>query len=86
VVQAADYFLRQETGQTDLSTFRYHQHQNGNGSQWRVQFTGLDGVVHEVVVDVETAVPDNLLASCGKLQVKPTSQYTYLTHSVIRKP
>jgi hypothetical protein len=32
---------------------------------------------------VETAVPDNLLASCGKPQVKPISHYTYLSHSVV---
>ena len=82
VVQVADYFLRQTTGETSLSAYRYHQHQNGNGSQWRVQFAQDDGTVHEVVVAVETAVPDNLLASCDKLQVKPISQYTYLAHSV----
>ena len=83
VVQAADYFLRQVTGETAVSAYRYHQHQNDNGSQWQVQFAQADGVLHEVVVDVETAVPDNLLASCGKPQVKPISQYTCLAHVVI---
>lgn len=86
VVQAADYFLRKATGETAVSAFRYHQHHNGNGSQWQVQFVADGGRVHEVVVSVETAVPPNLLGSCGKPQTKPISQYTCLSHSIINHP
>jgi len=81
-VQAADYFLRQETGETAVSAYHYVSYQNGTDSERRVQFVDHDGAIHEVIVGVETAVPENLLASCGKPQVKPISQYTYLAHSV----
>jgi hypothetical protein len=83
VVQAADYFLRRETGETAVTAFHYQQHHNGNGSEWRVRFMTDDNKVHEIAMEVETAVPDNLLASCGKPQVKPISHYTYLSHSVV---
>jgi hypothetical protein len=82
VVQAADYFLRQETGETAVSAYHYVSYQNGTDSERRVQFVDHDGAIHEVIVGVETAVPETLLASCGKPQVKPISQYTYLAHSV----
>jgi hypothetical protein len=81
VIQAADYFLRQETGETAIPAFRYISHQNGNGSQWRIHFIASDGTVHEVAVEAETTVPENLLASCGKPQVKPISQYSVVNYT-----
>jgi hypothetical protein len=86
VVQAADYFLRRETREVAMSAFRFLSHQNGIDSNWRVQFADNDGVIHEVIVGVETAVPENYLASCGKPKVKPLSQYSFMSHMTVSQP
>ena len=81
VVQAADYFLRRETGEMAVPAFRYLTHQNGTGSVWRVRFAANEGTVHEVVMSVATDIPPNRLASCGKPQVKPISHYSFVAHT-----
>jgi hypothetical protein len=74
IVQAADYFLRREVGETAVTDFRYLWHEAD-----RVQFSHQNGAVYEVEVGVETAVPDNLLASCGKPQTKAIPQYSFVS-------
>ncbi|MEZ4641486.1 MAG: sucrase ferredoxin [Chloroflexota bacterium] len=77
--QAADYFLRRETGQTQLSFFR-HVATVPTGDDVSVRFVDAVGGQHEVVVGRETAVLPGLLASCGKPQQKPVTQYTFIRY------
>jgi hypothetical protein len=83
VVQAADYFLRQEIGNSSPTDLRYMQHQNGDGSTWRVEFAEKNGSLYEVKLSSETFIPDNLIGSCGRTQSKPITQFTYLNHAAV---
>ncbi len=77
VEQAADYYLRRETGKLGAADF-HHLGTWPEGEQVRVQFADKTGAVLEVTVATETAVPDGLLAGCGKAQTKPVTQYSLI--------
>ncbi len=80
VEQAADYFLRQETGLLGVADLRHVASWTvDDGPKTRVQFVDKTGGLHEVTVGVETAVPEGILASCGKPQTKPVAQYSLIS-------
>lgn len=80
--QAADYFLRQETGRLGVRDFRHVATVTEVGGAW-VRFADADGTLHEVRLGMETAVPAGLLASCGKPQSKPLTRYVRIGCEVI---
>ena len=47
-------------------------------NSYQVQFQTPDKQQYEVQLQVKTAVPPNLLASCGKPQTKPIPTYQLL--------
>ena len=76
VVQAADYFLRRESGQVALDAFRHASTESADDEIYIVRFKERadGGALHTVRVRREPSeLP--LLASCGKPQTKPVWQY-----------
>ncbi len=78
VVQAADYYLRKESGKTAVSAYRYLQHQNGNGQEYRVTFADENEGMHVVALTKEMVMQDGLIDSC-KGKVKPAPRYHLLS-------
>jgi len=75
VVQAADYFLREETGETALHAFRFAALEQHDDASWTVTFDETGGAgSHRLLVGREVNdLP--LYASCGQLQTKPLWRY-----------
>ena len=79
VVQAADYFLRQQTGQLEINRYRLHSEVVSDGV-WQVTFaeTGTD-VTHTVDLKQQLTAP--LMASCGvKVKMKPQPHYQFVDY------
>jgi hypothetical protein len=82
VAQAADYFLRRETGQLELSWFRHLATHNPQDGDWLVQFNApAVGEIHAIHLWTE-AVLLPIYASCGKPQTEPITQYHFIRHKV----
>ena len=81
VVQAADYFLRQQTGQLEINRYRL-QDQAVTAGVWRVTFAEQDSAaIHTIDLKKELTAP--LLASCGvKVKTKPQPQYQFVAYQV----
>lgn len=75
VVQAADYFLRRESGRLALDAFHHRSTHRTDGETYSVAFTDRsDGSLHTVRLRRDPSeLP--LLASCGKRQTKPVWAY-----------
>ena len=72
VEQAADYFLRQETGRIEESAFELIDCLVGNG-RWRVQFRDQDENIYHV--SMATARPLDMLVNSGSTQTKSITQF-----------
>ena len=82
VEQAADYFLRQQTGELALDAFRHIATSNPIEEVYEVTFAATaGGRVHRVRLRRE---PSDLpiYASCGQLPTKPVWQYNLIHHEV----
>jgi hypothetical protein len=80
-VQAAEYFLRRETGDRTLYGWSYQERRKNGDDAWRVAFTAPDGTIHQVDLRVERDTPTGLDASCGKPLTKPTPHYELLGYT-----
>jgi hypothetical protein len=77
IVQAADSFLRQETGQLALDAYRLLDAQSGEDGVWLVRFTGpAAGTIHLVAVQ-QTAVTRPV--SCNPVKSKPVSYFQLIS-------
>lgn len=85
VVQAADYFLRRESGRLTLDAFYHRSTRSGDGDRYDVAFMGrADGSLHTVRLRREPSdLP--LLASCGKPQTKLVWQYDLIDYEATPK-
>jgi hypothetical protein len=73
VVQAAEYYLRQETGVTGLEAFRFAGSEHLDGDEWAVQFMAADNGVEHTVRMVEESI--QVLANCGDQVPETYTQY-----------
>jgi hypothetical protein len=75
--QAAEYFLRQETGITGLEAFQFTGAERTGGDQWEVQFidTG-SGAIHTLHL-IEDHI--QVIASCEDKEPEAFSQYRRIT-------
>ena len=81
VVQAADYFLRQETGRVRLNDFRHLSTANPENGHWQIQFKAAGaGDIHTIHLRRRLS-ERSLLASCGKPQTKPVWEYHLVDHT-----
>ena len=71
--QAAEYYLRQHTGQLALDTFDLQTVAQREGSEWIVTFSTRGGPSRTVTVR-EQPGPDTLV-NCGDAQLSPSIQY-----------
>lgn len=86
VVQAADYFLRRETGRTALHDFRHLDTTNPQENLWQIRFEAAGaGQIHTVRLRRELS-DRPLLASCGKPQTEPVWEYHFIEHIVHHQP
>lgn len=82
VIQAADYFLRRETGQLELSWFHHLATHNPQDDDWLVQFVASTaGETHVIHLRTE-AVLLPIYASCGKPQTESVTQYHFIRREV----
>jgi hypothetical protein len=80
VVQAADYFLRVQTGQMALPAFRFASLEQGDAESWAVTFdeTAESGSHRLTVARDVKDLP--LYASCGQVQTRPLWHYLLLDY------
>lgn len=72
--QAADYFLRQQIGQPQLSALQHLRTDSPAAGQWTVQFrVTASGQVHPI--HLQTTAPAPIWASCGSSQPKPIRSF-----------
>ena len=78
-VQAADYYLRRETGERALDAFHYSSLWSPATDDFEVTFAARgDGATYEVRVRRE-ALDLPIYASCGKPQVEPVTAYRLMS-------
>lgn len=79
-VQAAEYFLRAETGITDLDAFRLVDAERGDNYRWTVTFEAqADGAHHRIHGQTDPAALRNYL-SCGESEPSPVVQHRLIGH------
>jgi hypothetical protein len=78
VVQAAEYFLRTETGITGLNAFRLSQIQESASDQWMVRFAATSGGENYTVHLASFESSFQILSSCRDTERKPVTQYRLL--------
>jgi len=79
-VQAAEYFLRAETGIADLEAFRLVSVERSDDNGWTVTFEAQeDGVRHRIHGQTDPAALLNYL-SCGEAEPAPVPQYRLIGH------
>ncbi len=71
--QAAEYFLRQQTGQLTADYFR-HVVSQGNGRSWQIQFTSSPTPILTVRL-AQLTEKRPMQASCGSPKIKPAPIY-----------
>lgn len=82
VAQAADYYLRVETGVTDLDAFRLVEIQDEPGGGWLTAFRSVtDGAVHRLSLSVAQSGDENYV-SCGGGKTAPVTRYRLEAYSV----
>lgn len=75
MVQAADYFLRGETGEAGLYAFRFAALEQHDDASWTVTFDETDGAGSHRLLIAREVNDLPLYASCGQLQTKPLWRY-----------
>lgn len=75
MVQAADYFLRDETGEAGLYAFRFAALEQHDDASWTVTFDETDGAGSHRLLIAREVNDLPLYASCGQLQTKPLWRY-----------
>jgi hypothetical protein len=79
--QAAEYFLRMETGRTAINAFRLVETQSLDGKQWRVRFVAAeDGLTHTLHVAEESI---QTFAGCGDDELGTHPQYRLLSYTAV---
>jgi len=73
LVQIADFYLRQETGQKRLDAFRLVEIVEMGDGRWQVTFQSKDNHTHQVTI--MTAAPLPIYANSGQLKPKESPQY-----------
>jgi hypothetical protein len=73
VAQAAEYYLRQETGVTGLEAFRFAGSERVSGDEWEVRFVAAESGAEHSVRMVEKSI--QVLANCGDQVPETYSQY-----------
>ncbi len=76
VVQAADYFLRRQTGRLSLDSFRYKSAVKSD--KWTVHFTGRDGL-HEITLRSRSGLVG--IVTCHSSTPSPIPQFELIGHS-----
>ncbi|MBP6469168.1 MAG: hypothetical protein KBE23_05650 [Chloroflexi bacterium] len=71
--QAADYFLRQQIGQPQLTAFQHLQTEPTAEGQWQILFRAANGQTH--TIHLQTTDPQPIWASCGGPQPKPIRSF-----------
>lgn len=80
VIQAAEYFLRQETGILELEGYRLLDAQPLNETRWAVRFRSpATGKNHRVTLDREISAADHLV-SCSPPKAKPIVHFRFISH------
>lgn len=80
VVQAADYFLRAETGQTALQAFYFAALEQHDDERWTVTFDEAGGPGSHRLAVARDVNDQPLYASCGQVQTKPLWRYHLVTY------
>ncbi|HEV2880675.1 MAG TPA: sucrase ferredoxin [Pyrinomonadaceae bacterium] len=73
-VQAAEFFIRTETGLSALDGLRYRRHERTGDRSWRVTFAATDGTLHEAHIAARTSEFHNYI-TCQSAEERPVVQY-----------
>jgi hypothetical protein len=81
VVQAADTFLRLETGISDRASYRLIDfHQMKEEARWAVRFKGPGaGQIHRLTLSVETTTGERLV-SCSPFKTEAVARFRLVAH------
>ncbi|HEY0082082.1 MAG TPA: sucrase ferredoxin [Pyrinomonadaceae bacterium] len=73
-VQAAEFFIRNETKLGALDALRYRRHERTGDGSWRVVFAGADALIHEAHIAARTSEFHNYI-TCQSAEERPVIQY-----------
>ncbi|HEX9917992.1 MAG TPA: sucrase ferredoxin [Pyrinomonadaceae bacterium] len=73
-VQAAEFFIRTETGLGALEGLRYRRHERTGERSWRVTFAATDGKLHEAHIAARPSEFHNYI-TCQSAEERPVVQY-----------
>jgi hypothetical protein len=73
-VQAAEFFIRTETGINALDGLRYRRHERTGDRSWRVVFTGTGGRIHEAHIAARASGFRNYI-TCQSADERSVIQY-----------
>jgi hypothetical protein len=73
-VQAAEFFIRTETGLDALDALRYRRHERTGERSWRVSFAGTGARVHEAHIVARASEFRNYI-TCQSAEERPVIQY-----------
>jgi hypothetical protein len=82
IVQTAEYFLRRETDDHQLLSYRHKGTTVEGEDISKVQFTSLNGEIHRIVLQ-QHSQPLELFPSCGQTKGKTRHLYRLLKHQVL---
>ncbi|MDX1411879.1 MAG: sucrase ferredoxin [Nitrospirales bacterium] len=84
VTQAADHFLRQETGILELEGYRLLDAQPLNETRWAVRFRSpATGEIHRLTLDREISAAGHLV-SCSPPKTKPVVRFRFISHDTAK--
>lgn len=79
--QAAEYFLRNVTGKTEISAFQFKEAKNSGKERFIVEFiSNSDGKNHLIHVQKDKSAMFNY-TSCGDIEQSPIAQYRLIDHT-----
>jgi hypothetical protein len=73
-VQAAEFFVRAETGLGALDELRYRRQERTGERSWRVIFAATDGRLHEAHIAARASEFHNYI-TCASAEERPVIQY-----------
>lgn len=81
-IQVAEYFLRTETGITDLEVFRWLDTLPEESDRWRVRFVSADDQTIHALTIVQFESDFAIYESCGDDEARHVPQYRLLDYAV----
>jgi hypothetical protein len=86
VAQAAEYYLRQQTGDLNFNSFRLLDEQAEGEQQWRVRFAGREhGKIHSLIITLQKSEA-KVYESCMLDKTTSFNRFHLLSYELLHSP